>query len=161
MVHNSRGPRSATPKDTPLNPKGRDEAAGSGLRKSEAIQIRVTPEEKQRAISAAKTLSMRLASYGRFAMLYVAGAPTREEYEALRVDEVIRHLDKIGNNLNQITRAANRGKIEMSNADRLMLLELRETLNEARAVFLAWREAVKTRSAKIVLSKPAKRKPKT
>lgn len=104
---------------------------------------------------------MRLASYGRFAMLYVAGAPTREEYEALRVDEVIGHLDKIGNNLNQLARAANRGKIEMSNADRLMLLELRENLAEARAVFLAWREAVKTRSAQIVLPKPARRRPKT
>ena len=158
MVHNSRGPRSATPKDTPLNPQGRDDDAGSGLRKSEAIQIRVTPEEKQCAISAAKTLSMRLASYGRFAMLYVAGAPTREEYEALRVDEVIRHLDKIGNNLNQITRAANRGKIEMSNADRLMLLELRETLDEARAVFLAWREAVKTRTGRIDIPETRERR---
>ena len=161
MVHNSRGPRSATPKDTPLNSKDRDGTAGSAGRKSEAIQIRVTPEEKRSAQEAARGFSMRLASYGRFAMLYVAGAPTREEYEALRIDDVIGHLDKIGNNLNQLARAANRGKIEMSNADRLMLLELRENLAEARAVFLAWREAVKTRSATIVLPKPARRRPKS
>ena len=160
-MHNSRGPRSATPKDTPLNSKQRADDAPSRRRKTRMLHIRVTPEEEERAVSAAKALSIRLGTFCRFAVLHVAGAPTREEYEALRIDDVIGHLDKIGNNLNQLARAANRGKIEMSNADRLMLLELRENITEARAVFLAWREAVKTRSAKIVLPKPTRRRPKT
>ncbi len=151
MVQNSQRPTSATRKNTPLNPNRRDAGEKSRCRKSEAIQIRVTPEEKERALEAARVLSMRLATYGRFAMMYLAGAPTREEYEALGVDALMDRLERVGNNLNQLVRAANRGGIVMSNADRLVLLEVKDELEAARALFLAWREAVKTRTARLDL----------
>ena len=162
MVQNSRRRRFATPKDTPLNPDRRDAGEESHRRKSEAIQIRVTPEEKERALEAARVLSMRLATYGRFAMMHLAGAPTREEYDALGVDALMDRLERVGNNLNQLARAANRGGIVMTNADRLVLLEVKEELEAARNLFLAWREAVKTRTARLDLpKKPERRKRKS
>ena len=94
-------------------------------------------------------------------MMHVAGAPTREEYEALDVDGIITRLNRVGNNLNQLACAANRGGIAMNNADRLMLLDLQNDLETTRALFLAWREAVKTRSARLILPTEKKRKGKT
>ncbi len=130
----------------------------SRRRKSEAIQIRVTPEEKERALEAAQALSMRLASYGRFAMMHLAGAPTREEYEALGIDALVDRLERVGNNLNQIARAANRGGIVMSNQDRMVLLEVKNELKAARSLFLAWREAVKTRTAHLDIPETRERR---
>ena len=120
-MQNDRRPRSATPQNTPLTPKSGDGPVKSHRRKSRMLHIRVTPDEEDRAIEAARLLSMRLGTWSRFAMMHVAGAPTREEYEALGVDAIINRLDRVGNNLNQLARAANRGGIAMSNADRLML----------------------------------------
>ena len=151
MVQNSQRPTSTTRKNTPLNPDRHEAGAESRRRKSEAIQIRVTPEEKERALEAARALSMRLATYGRFAMMHLAGAPTREEYDALGVDAIVDRLERVGNNLNQLARAANRGGIVMSNADRLVLLDVKDELEAARGLFLAWREAVKTRMARLDL----------
>ena len=113
------------------------------------LHVRVTDEEENRIRNAARALSMRLASYCRFACLHLAGAPTREEYEALGIDALIDRLERVGNNLNQLARAANRGGIVMSNEDRLVLLEVKHEFEAARAVFLAWREAVKTRTARL------------
>ena len=161
MVQNSRRPTSATRKNTPLNPDRRDAAAESRCRKSEAIQIRVTPEEKERALEAARALSMRLASYGRFAMMHLAGAPTREEYDALGVDALVDRLERVGNNLNQLARAANRGGIVMSNGDRMVLLEVKDELEAARTLFLAWREAVKTRTARLDIPDKSERRKHT
>ena len=158
MVQNTQRPRSATPTDTPLNPDRRDAGMESRRRKSEAIQIRVTPEEKERALEAAQALSMRLASYGRFAMMHLAGAPTREEYEALGIDALVDRLERVGNNLNQIARAANRGGIVMSNQDRMVLLEVKNELKAARSLFLAWREAVKTRTARLDIPETRERR---
>ena len=160
-MQNSRRPRSATPQNTPLTPNPRDGAVKSHRRKSRMLHIRVTPDEEARAIEAARLLSMRLGTWSRFAMMHVAGAPTREEYEALGVDAIINRLDRVGNNLNQLARAANRGGIAMSNADRLMLLDLQNDLEATRALFLAWRETVKTRSARLILPTEKKRKGKT
>ena len=160
MVQNSRRPRSATPQNTPLTPKEPNAAQGSQRRKSQAIQIRVTSGEKDRALEAAQALSLRLGTFGRFAMMQVAGAPTREEYEALGVDGIINRLNRVGNNLNQLARAANRGGIAMSNTDRLMLIDLQNDLNATRALFEAWREAVKTRTARLILPTEKKRKRK-
>ena len=156
MVQNSRRPRSATPQNTPLTPK-----SGSQQRKSQAIQIRVTLEEKDRALEAARARSMRLGTFGRLAMMHIAGAPTRDEYDALGVDGIINRLNRVGNNLNQLARAANRGGIVMSNADRLMLIDLQSDLAATRALFEAWREAVKIRTARLILPNETKRKRKT
>jgi len=158
VVQISRRPRSATPQNTPLTPKELNDAESSQRRKSQAIQIRVTSDEKDRAVEAARALSLRLGTFGRFAMMHVAGAPTREEYEALGVDRIINRLDRVGNNLNQLARAANRGGIVMSNADRLMLIDLQNDVLATRALFEAWREAVKTRSGRLILPNENKRK---
>jgi len=91
-------------------------------------------------------------------MMHFAGAPTREEYEALGVDKIINRLDRVGNNLNQLARAANRGGIVMSNADRLMLIELQGDFHATRALFEAWRETVETRTARLILPNENKRK---
>ena len=159
-MQNSRRPRSATPQNTPLTPKELDTAKVSKRRKSRMLHIRVTPEEEDRAVEAAQLLSMRLGTWSRFAMMHVAGAPTPEEYEALGVDGIINRLDRVGNNLNQLARAANRGGIVMSNADRLMLIELQGDFHATRALFEAWREAVKTRTARLILPNETKGKRK-
>ncbi len=161
MVQNSRRRRFATPEHTPLNPDRREAGKESCRRKSEAVQIRVTPEEKERALEAARGLSMTLASYGRFAMMHLAGAPMREEYEALRVDALVDRLERVGNNLNQLARAANRGGIVMSNGDRMVLFEVKEELEATRTLFLAWREAVKTRTARLDLPEKKDRRKRT
>jgi len=122
------------------------------------LHIRVTPEEEDRAVEAARLLAMKLGTWSRFAMMHVASAPTREEYEALGVDRIINRLDRVGNNLNQLARAANRGGIVMSNADRLMLIDLQNDVLATRALFEAWREAVKTRSGRLILPIENKRK---
>ena len=160
-MQNDRRPRSATPKNTPLTPKPHDGAVNSHRRKSRMLHIRVTPDEENRAIEAARLLSMRLGTWSRFAMMHVAGAPTREEYEALDVDGIINRLNRVGNNLNQLARAANRGGIAMNYADRLMLIDLQNDLAATRALFEAWREAVKTRTARLILPNETKRKRKT
>jgi len=133
----------------------------SDQRKSQAIQIRVTSGEKERALEAARKLSLRLGTFGRLAMMHVAGAPTRDEYEALGIDGLINRLDRVGNNLNQLARAANRGGIIMSDRDRRVLTELESELAATKELFLAWREAVKTRSARLILPNEPKRKRKT
>ena len=161
-MQNSRRPTSATRKSTPLNPIASDDDAGTRRRKTRMLHVRVTAEEEDRIRHAAEALSLKLASYCRFACLHLAGAPMREEYEALGVDALMDRLERVGNNLNQLARAANRGGIVMSNADRLVLLEVKDELEAARALFLAWREAVKTRSARLDLpQKPERRKRKS
>jgi len=94
-------------------------------------------------------------------MMHVAGAPTREEFETLGVERIIDRLDRVGNNLNQLARSANRGGIVMNNMDRQMLVELQSDFYATRALFMAWREAVKTRSARLILPREDKRMRKT
>ena len=150
-MQNSRRPTSATRKSTPLNPTASDEDTGTRRRKTRMLHVRVTEEEEDHIRHTAEALSLKLASYCRFACLHLAGAPTREEYDALGIDVVVDRLERVGNNLNQLARAANRGGIVMTNADRLVLLEVKDELEAARALFLAWREAVKTRTAQLDL----------
>lgn len=90
--------------------------------------------------AAAESRGLRLASFMRLAALHIAGAPTGAEFTALGLPELIRHIDGAANNLNQLTRAANRNRgIMMSNRDRLVMIELCDHLIEAKAIFLRYR----------------------
>ena len=160
-MQNSRGRRFATPADTPLNPRASNDDVGTRRRKTRMLHIRVTVEEEDRIHRAADAMSLRLASYCRFACLHLAGAPTREEYDALGIDALVDRLERVGNNLNQLARAANRGGIVMSNSDRLVLLEVKDELEAARTLFLAWREAVKTRTARLDIPDKSERRKHT
>ena len=97
-----------------------------------------------------------LSSFMRLAALHIAGAPTAAEFKALGLPDLIRHIDGASNNLNQLTRAANRARgIIMTHADRLVMIGLGDHLVEAREAFAAYRVAAARRPGLLVL--PASR----
>lgn len=73
---------------------------------SERIELRVTPEEKTywQAIAASRGVSLSELIRGA-----LSGQRLRSRRSAPRVDpDLVRELARIGNNLNQLARAANR-----------------------------------------------------
>ena len=103
--------------------------------------------------AAAESRGLKLASFMRLAALHIAGAPTGAEFNALRLPDLIRHIDGAANNLNQLARAANRNRgIIMSNRDRLVMIELRDHLIEAKSIFLQYRVDAAKRPGLLTLS---------
>ena len=73
---------------------------------SERIELRVTPEEKTHWQAIAASRGVSLSELIRVAL---SGQRLRSRRAAPRVDpDLVRELDRIGNNLNQLARAANR-----------------------------------------------------
>ena len=73
---------------------------------SERIELRVTPEEKThwQAIAASRGVSL-----SELIRVTLSGQRLRSRRSAPRVDpDLVRELARIGNNLNQLARAANR-----------------------------------------------------
>lgn len=69
------------------------------------------------------------AIFMRLAALYIAGAPTGQEAEALEIFRGARVLDGAANNIRQLQRAAARNRgYELTNEDRLMLLDMNDAL---------------------------------
>jgi len=88
------------------------------------------------------------AIFMRLAGLYMAGAPTGQEAEALGIFRGARVLDGAANNVRQLQRAArhNRG-YELTNADRLKLLDLSEALGRLLEGFDENRVIAKARAS--------------
>ena len=125
--------------------KGREQRP----RKSEVIHVRVTTGERDALDRVAAMRSQTLSGYLRCAGLHLAGAPGKIEAEAADVSAAVKSLTGAANNLNQLTRAANRGRISMGKADRLMLLDLGEAVREAQAQFRNYLDAANRRAGEL------------
>lgn len=118
-------------------------------RKSEVIHVRVTTGERDALDRVAATRSQTMSGYLRCAGLHLAGAPGKIEAEAADVSAAVKSLTGAANNLNQLTRAANRGRISMGKTDRLMLLDLGEAVREAQAQFRNYLDAANRRAGEL------------
>ena len=126
-------------------------------RKSEVIHVRVTTGERAALDAAAGQRGERLSSFLRVAGLYQASAPGQVDVEAAEMRSAVKALAGATNNLNQLAKAANRGRISMSETDRLMLLELRAAIKGARGELGAYVDAADGRAGRLPAGKaPAK-----
>ena len=86
------------------------------------------------------------AIFMRLAALYMSGAPIGQEAEALGIPRGARVLDGASNNVRQLQRAARRNRgYELTNEDRLMLLDLSNTLARLLESFDEYRTVARTR----------------
>lgn len=147
-----KGPTSATRKEhaTDAAPKGKKQL--SNQTPSRVVHIRLWPLEQEAMRAAAESRGLKLAGFMRLAALHIAGAPTGVEFEAQHLRDLIRHIDGAANNLNQLTRAANRARgIVMTHQDRMVMIELVDRINEAHATFLSYRTAAAKRPGLLTL----------
>ena len=146
------GPTSATRKHRP--PSGAQELGDRIAAKivSKMIHIRVWPIEEAAMRAAAESRGLSLAVYLRLCGLHIAGAPTGAEFDALGLPDAIRHLDGAANNLNQLTRAANRNRgIVMTNQDRLIMVRLGDQIEDVRELLLKYRVTAAKRPGLLTL----------
>ena len=122
-------------------------------RKSEVIHVRVTTGERAALDAAAGQRGERLSSFLRIAGLYQASAPGQVDVEAANLKAAVKALAGATNNLNQLAKAANRGRISMSETDRLMLLELRAAIKEARGELGVYVDAAGKRAGRLPVMK--------
>ena len=95
------------------------------------IEIRTTPEEKQRWQAIAENKGVSLSELVRFAL---GGQRLRKRREPPRVDpDLLRELARMGNNLNQLARAANRRGPVPATALLVRLIEIDRELSALRA----------------------------
>ena len=98
---------------------------------SERIELRVTPEEKAhwQAIAASRGVSL-----SELIRVTLSGQRLRARRNAPRVDpDLVRELARIGNNLNQLARAANRHEPVTATALLSRLIEIDRDLGALRA----------------------------
>ena len=122
-------------------------------RKSEVIHVRVTTGERAALDAAAGQCGERLSSFLRIAGLYQASAPGQVDVEAAEMRSAVKGLAGATNNLNQLAKAANRGRISMSETDRLMLLELRDTIRQTREALDLYTKAADSRAGRLPAAK--------
>ena len=95
------------------------------MARSAVVPIRMTTEERERLKEAAKPFSLSLSEFVRRAALK-RRMPVAAVAEVNR--ETYAQLCRIGNNLNQLVRAVNEGRI--AQVDPKMLAELRTVVKE-------------------------------
>jgi len=108
---------------------------------SRVLHIRVRPEEEAIMRAAAEERGLDSpAIFMRLAALYMAGAPIGQEAEVLGIFRGARVLDGVANNVRQLQRAAARNRgYELTNEDRLLLLDMRDALARLLASFDQYR----------------------
>ena len=95
------------------------------------IEIRTTPEEKRRWQEIAENKGVSLSELVRSAL---GGQRLRKRREPPRVDpDLLRELARMGNNLNQLARAANRRQPVPAAALLVQLIEIDRELSALRA----------------------------
>ena len=95
------------------------------------IEIRTTPEEKRRWQEIAENKGVSLSELVRSAL---GGQRLRKRREPPRVDpDLLRELARMGNNLNQLARAANRRQPVPAAALLVRLIEIDRELSALRA----------------------------
>ena len=106
---------------------------------SERIELRVTPEEKThwQAIAASRGVSL-----SELIRVTLSGQRLRSRRNAPRVDpDLVRELARIGNNLNQLARAANRRSPVEAVSLLVRLIEIDRELAVLRASHEVGRDA--------------------
>lgn len=94
------------------------------------IEIRTTPEEKQHWQAVAENKGVTLSELVRFAL---GGQRLRKRRDPPKIDpDLLRELARIGNNLNQIARAANRRDPVPAAAILMRLIEIDRELSALR-----------------------------
>ena len=103
--------------------------------------IRVRPDEEAIMRAAAEERGLDSpAIFMRLAALYMAGAPIGQEADALGIPRGARLLDGAANNVRQLERAAARNRgYELTNEDRLVLLEMADALENLMGRFSDYR----------------------
>lgn len=95
------------------------------------IEIRTTPEEKRRWQEIAENKGVSLSELVRSAL---GGQRLRKRREPPKVDpDLLRELARVGNNLNQLARAANRRRPLPAAALLMRLIEIDRELSALRA----------------------------
>ena len=95
------------------------------MARSAVVPIRVSPEERLLLYGAAKRLHVSLSEFVRRAALKLRMPPAAAP-EVNR--ETYRELCRIGNNVNQLMRAVNEGRV--GQVDPILLGELRDLIKE-------------------------------
>jgi hypothetical protein len=94
-------------------------------RRRKSLLVRFTPEELHRIRERARYCGLPASTFLRELGL---GAELRERPRRIEKDAIY-HLSRLGNNLNQLTRAANAtGRVELSERLREVLAELRAAI---------------------------------
>ena len=126
-------------------------------RKSEVIHVRVTSGERAALDAAASLREEKLSTFLRVAALWQAGSPGQVDVETAEMRSAAKALAGATNNLNQLAKAANRGRISLSETDRLMLIELRDTIRQTRGALDVYTKAAAGRVGRLPASKSAVR----
>lgn len=127
----------------------REPGRSPGRTKTEVVHLRVTGSERAALDYAAARRGEKLSAFLRTAGLYHAGLVTREEVEAEGWPGVAKSLRGAAINLNQLARAANRGRIDWSNSDREVLIELLDAVTATREAFEDHMADARRRSVKM------------
>ena len=83
---------------------------GEKDRRRVRVNLRLTPDERERLSERARATGFRLTTYARVAALAIRTAPLTEIPQANLA--VVSQLQRLGNNLNQLTRLANSGILD-------------------------------------------------
>ena len=97
--------------------------------------IRWTDEEHTFLKGRADAWGVSIASIIRTSIRMALAIPTKEEANIRRFQEIERELRGLTTNFNQLTKAANAGKLMWNEADSKLVSDLSAEVEEARALF--------------------------
>jgi len=113
------------------------------MKRTDAVRIRLTPEERVAIAAAGEAVGLGLCSFARMAAVKAAGRkpakpPRKKPNDHQRaLAQWTEQLGRIGNNLNQCARALNAGDAREPS----VLTEIRTELQELREAVLAYNSA--------------------
>jgi hypothetical protein len=113
------------------------------MKRTDAVRIRLTPEERAAIATAGEAVGLGLCSFARMAAVKAAGRkpakPPRKKPDGHQraLAQWTEQLGRIGNNLNQCARALNGG----GSCEPSVLAEIRTELQALREAVLAYNSA--------------------
>ena len=103
--------------------------------KSMVSSIRWTAEEHSYLTEKTKAWNVSIAAFIRTSIRIALGIPTKEEANIRRFQELEDQLRGLAGNFNQLTRAANAGKVMWTASDAELVSDLSVAVSEARSLF--------------------------
>ena len=107
--------------------------------------IRWTVEEHAFLVGRKKAWGVSIAAIIRTSIRMALGIPTVEEANIRRFQEIERQLSGLSTNFNQLTRAANAGKLMWTQGDADLIFDLAATVKETRGLFREYKKQAHTR----------------